>query len=125
VAHVRARDGVDRGAGLHRVGAAAAVHVQVDEAGQQDQFTVVAPGVVGDALAINCNDVLPVDRHATPPQTVGSHESAFKNRHVDGDLGALRLLAISWRDCGKTRMTPSVVVAKVVPYRYYNYTGIG
>ena len=61
---VGAGDGRDGLAGLHRVGAAAAMHMQVDEAGQHDRFRGVAPGFVARRLAVQRDDAAGVHRQA-------------------------------------------------------------
>ena len=56
VAAVHPRDGCDGVAAGHRVVAAAAVHMQVDEAGQQQRQVVRAHDVFADRLALDRSD---------------------------------------------------------------------
>jgi len=69
-----------RVAGVHRIGAAATVHVQVDEAGQHDRQRAVGPRLgFGHRIAVDAGDALTVDAHAA------AHE-AGRRQHVAGDL---------------------------------------
>ena len=78
---VRAGDGVDRLAGLHRVGAATAVHMQVDEAGQHDRQGAVAPGLIGRRLAEQCNDAAGSVRERATQPAVRRQDQAVDRVH--------------------------------------------
>ena len=81
---VGARDGVDGTAGLHRVGAAAAVDMQVDEAGQHDRQPTVAPCVFGDRLALHGNDAARVVRKPSAQPTPRREDQPIDRAHSNG-----------------------------------------
>ena len=87
MARVRAGDGVDRLTalrGLHRVGATAAMHMQVDEAGQRDRLGAVAPGFVARRLALQRDDAPAVVRQRAAQPTTRREDQAFDRGHSNG-----------------------------------------
>ena len=88
VAGVQARDALDGVAGLHGVGAAAAVHVQVDEAGQHDAGAAVAHAGRRHRFAVHAHDAAAV---------VLEHAAHEALRREDVALDAVGHVAFAFR----------------------------